>query len=210
MRFPSGLYAITPDWSDTALLIEKVDQIIAGGAAAVQYRNKRADGHLAHIQAETLLARCRAAGVPLIINDDVDLARSIGADGLHVGRGDVTVMRARAILGGDRLIGVSCYQDIALAHRAQRDGADYVAFGSFYPSTTKPGALSAPQEILVRAAAELTLPIVAIGGITPDNALPLLEAGADTVAVISALFDSSSTENVARQFNNLFSIESEQ
>jgi thiamine-phosphate pyrophosphorylase len=210
MRFPSGLYVITPDWADTGKLVEKVGQTIGGGAAAVQYRNKLANGQLAGTQALALLRLCREAGVPLIINDDVALAQRIGADGVHLGTRDVAVRAARQTLGQDRIIGASCYQDLELAQRAQIDGADYVAFGSFYPSPTKSEAEPAPVQLLALAAAELTLPIVAIGGIAPGNALPLLEAGADAVAVISALFDAADTRQVARQFSSLFRVESEQ
>jgi thiamine-phosphate pyrophosphorylase len=210
MRFPSGLYVITPDWSDTGKLVEKVGQAIGGGAAAVQYRNKGAKGQLAATQALTLLRLCREAGVPLIINDDVGLAQRIGADGVHLGKRDVGVFAARRTLGRERIIGASCYQDIELARRAQIDGADYVAFGSFYPSPTKPDAEPAPVQLLALAAAELTLPIVAIGGIAPDSALPLLEAGADAVAVSSALFDAADTGQAARRFSSLFRVESEQ
>jgi thiamine-phosphate pyrophosphorylase len=199
-----GLYAITPDELDTGELARKVRMAVAGGARMVQYRNKSADAMLRREQAAALLALCRAAGVPLIVNDDVDLAESLGADGLHLGREDLSIAAARTRLGKNILLGASCYDRLDLAVNARSAGADYVAFGSAFPSTTKPGATRAPLSLLREARARLACPIVAIGGITRENAHAVIEAGADAVAVISALFDAPDVGRRAREFANLF------
>lgn len=199
-----GLYAITPDELDTGELARKVSMALAGGARMVQYRNKSADAMLRREQGAALLALCRAAGVPLIVNDDVDLAESLGADGLHLGREDLSIAAARTRLGEHRLLGASCYDRLDLAVNARSAGADYVAFGSAFPSTTKPGATPAPLSLLREARARVACPIVAIGGITRENAHAVIEAGADAVAVISALFDAPDVARRAREFANLF------
>lgn len=199
-----GLYAITPETADTAQLLDKTRAALAGGAQLVQYRSKSADVALKHEQATELLELCRDFQVPLIINDDVRLAALIGADGVHLGEDDARLIEARINLGPDRIIGVSCYQDLARALRFEAEGADYVAFGSFYPSPTKPGARPCPLRLLAEAKAKLHLPVVAIGGITLDNARPLIEAGADAVAVISALFDAPDVKACAQAFASLF------
>jgi len=199
-----GLYAVTPDESDIGLLVRKVRKALAGGARILQYRNKSANAALRREQGAALLALCREARVPLVINDDLDLARAIGADGLHLGREDVSIAVARAQLGEDRLLGVSCYDKLELALAAREAGADYVAFGSAFPSATKPEATRAPLSLYREASARLDSPIVAIGGITTENAHAVIEAGADAVAVISALFDAADIEAAARSFSRLF------
>lgn len=201
-----GLYAITPELPDTALLLHKVEQALKGGAAIVQYRTKSSDVALKHEQASELGALCGRFGVPLIVNDDVRLATLVDADGVHLGQDDATLLEARINLGPEKIIGVSCYQDVEHAARMMKEGADYVAFGSFYPSTTKPLARPCPPSILTEAKAKLGVPIVAIGGITPENAKPLIDAGADAVAVISSLFDAEDIQGVAQQFSDLFFI----
>ncbi len=206
--FPSGVYALTPECADTARLLRMVEAALKGGAAAVQYREKTGDVALRHEQASELLPLCRRYGVPLIINDDLRLADLADADGVHLGREDAGLREARIILGPKKIVGVSCYQSLELARQAQADGADYVAFGSFHPSPTKPQALRAPIRLL-HEAAELKLPVVAIGGITAENAVELIEAGADAIAVISALFDAPDVEQAARELNRLFVCESE-
>lgn len=206
--FPAGVYAITPQCADTARLLAMVEAALKGGVSAVQYREKSGDVALRHEQASELLERCREFGVPLIINDDLRLADLVDADGLHVGREDAGLREARLILGPDKLIGVSCYQSLELAKAAEENGADYVAFGSFYPSSSKPDALRAPLDLLVQAQS-LHVPVVAIGGIDASNALPLIEAGADSVAVISALFDAPDIEQAAWRLNRLFVEETE-
>lgn len=207
--FPCGVYAITPECENTAQLLEKVEAALKGGVAAVQYREKSGDVALRHEQASELLELCREYGVPLIINDDLRLADLTGADGVHLGKDDSTLREARLILGAEKFVGISCYQHPGLARAAQAGGADYVAFGSFYPSPTKPQAARATINLLQQAARTLQVPIVAIGGITVDNAKPLIDAGADAVAVISALFDAPDVEAAAHQLNALFVEETE-
>ena len=199
-----GLYAVTPDEPDIGLLVRKVRKALVGGARILQYRNKSANAALRREQSVALLALCREARVPLVINDDLGLARAIGADGLHLGRDDISIAAARAQLGKDRLLGVSCYDRLELALAAREAGADYVAFGSAFPSATKPEATRAPLSLYREASARLDSPIVAIGGITTENAHTVIEAGADAVAVISALFDAPDIEAAARSFSRLF------
>jgi len=207
--FPSGLYAITPETADTERLLTHVEAALAGGVAAVQYRDKSDDVARRHEQASELRVLCQEFGVPLIINDDLRLADLCEADGLHLGRDDDSVAKARVILGPDKFIGASCYQSLELALAAQAEGADYVAFGSFYPSATKPQAMRAELALLHAARAPIHVPIVAIGGITSANALALLDAGADSLAALSALFEAPDIRAAARAFNHLFVSEPE-
>lgn len=201
----SGLYAITPEQADTARLLRQVRAALAGGAAVVQYRSKSRDVALQHEQASELIDLCHAFGVPLIVNDSLRLADLSGADGVHLGREDGSLRQARIVLGAEKMIGVSCYNDLELALAAEAGGADYVAFGSFFPSATKPGAVATPLDLLQEARKRLHVPIIAIGGITPENAPVLIEAGAAAIAVISGLFDAPDIELAARQYSQLFS-----
>ena len=183
----AGLYAVTPDLADTGALAARVSAALEGGARAIQYRNKSADAALRQIQAARL-ARVRAGYPALyIVNDDAALAAAVGADGVHLGEDDGEIAAARRILGPERLIGISCYNDFGLARRAVEAGADYIAFGSFFASSVKPDARRADVALL-RQAKTLGVPIVAIGGITAANARALFAAGADAVAVISDVF----------------------
>ncbi|MGB7290059.1 MAG: thiamine phosphate synthase [Candidatus Macondimonas sp.] len=182
-----GLYAITDGASSPQALAEQVVAWIAGGARMVQYRDKGADAGRRLEEAQALRTVCRAAGVPLLINDDVALALAVGADGVHLGRDDADLRMARARLGPRALIGISAYADLAQALKAVALGADYVAFGRFFPSLTKPNAPPAPVAVLRAARRALSVPVVAIGGITPENARELIAAGADLVAVIGGL-----------------------
>jgi len=200
----SGLYAVTPDDDDTGRLLTRVKAALAGSASLVQYRNKRASAALRREQAIPLLALCRQHHAQLIINDHLDLALEIDADGVHLGGDDDPVSKAREALGPHKLIGVSCYNNMHKALAAERAGADYIAFGSFFASGIKPGAVHASLALLVEAKQALCLPIAAIGGITPANAPQLITAGADMVAVISALFDTADIKITAQQFNQLF------
>jgi thiamine-phosphate pyrophosphorylase len=202
--FPRGLYALTPDEPDTSRLVRQVRAALAGGAAAVQYRSKAAPGALRRAQAAAVLACCRAAGVPLIVNDDLALAEAVGADGVHLGRDDGDLGAARRRLGPGRLLGASCYNRLELAREACAAGADYVAFGAAFASPTKPAAVRAPLELYRDARRVLDVPIVAIGGITVENAPALVAAGVDALAVISALFDAVDVEGRARGFHRLF------
>ena len=206
MRTISGLYAVTLDLADTALLLAKTQDALAGGARLVQYRNKAADENLRRDQAAALRELCRRYSTTLIINDHVELAREIDADGVHIGADDAAVAAARARLGSGKIIGASCYNDLQRARSAAAQGADYVAFGSFFASSVKPGAVRAPLSILQAARQQLGLPMVAIGGITLDNAGELINAGADAIAVISALFAAPDVERAAREFCNLFRV----
>jgi len=199
-----GLYAVTPDWSDTAMLLEKVEAALAGGARLLQYRNKTADGTLRLEQARALVALCHRYRVPLIINDHLELALAVDAHGLHLGDDDGSVARARERLGPGKILGVSCYRRVENALDAARFGVTYVAFGGFYPSRVKPSAERTPLSLLEEAKRRLALPVVAIGGITPDNAPALIAAGADSVAVISALFDAPDVTAAAKRLSSLF------
>ncbi len=209
-EFPGGIYAITPETADTAHLLAQVEAALKGGVAAVQYRDKSADVARRHEQASELVALCRRFGAPLIVNDDLRLADLADADGVHLGRDDGSVREARIILGKGKFIGASCYQSLDLALSAQTAGANYVAFGSFFPSPTKPAAARAGLDLLRAAAPAIQLPIVAIGGITLANAPALLDAGADSLAVLSALFDAADIRAAAQALNQLFATESEQ
>lgn len=202
----AGLYAITPDTEDSRWLLERVQAALHAcaprGWAALQYRNKLAPAGRREEEARALAALCREYGVPLIVNDDIELALAAGADGVHLGRGDGDLASARARIG-TRLLGASCYNDLGAAHRAISAGADYVAFGSVFPSRTKPEAVRAPLA-LFRQARTLGVPLAAIGGITIENAADVIGAGADCIAVISALFDAPDVSERARAFTELF------
>ena len=198
-----GLYAVTPDDMLLPRLSALVGAALAGGARLVQYRNKLAPPPLRRAQAAELLRICRAAGARLIINDDLPLAVALSADGVHLGRDDGDVAQARAALGPDRILGVSCYDDAARAAMAVEAGADYLAFGSMFASSTKPNAVAAPATLLTQAK-RFGLPIAAIGGITLGNAPPLVAAGADMVAVITDLFDAMDIGARAMAYQELF------
>lgn len=202
-RWRRGLYAITPDWTDTARLLAATESILAGGAVLLQYRNKLADAALAHAQASALLGLCHRYEVPLLINDDVALAAAIGADGAHIGRDDGELAAARARLGAQAIIGVSCYADLDRARDAAMGGANYVAFGAMFASPTKPHAPPAPMSLL-GAARTLGKPIACIGGITADNAGTLVAAGADLLAVISDLYEAAEPHERAAAYMALF------
>jgi thiamine-phosphate pyrophosphorylase len=200
---PRGLYLITPDEADTARLLERVRSVLVGGAVLLQYRNKAASAALRREQAREVLALCRRAGLPLVINDDWRLAAQLGADGAHLGGDDGSLAEARAALGPEALLGASCYDQLALAERAAADGASYLAFGAFFPSSTKPGAPSADPGLL-HASRHLNLARVAIGGITPDNAGIVIAAGAEMIAVISGVFDSPDPAASVRAYRRCF------
>ena len=196
-----GLYVITdgprPD------LLGVVAQALAGGARLLQYRDKTADHERRLTEARAIRALCAARQIPLIINDDVELARTVGAAGVHLGEDDVDVAAARIVLGENAIVGVSCYDSLERAQRLVADGADYIAFGAFFPSPTKPHARRASFELL-RQTAALGVPRVAIGGITPDNGGSLIDAGADYLAVISAVFGDPDVRGAAARFAQLF------
>lgn len=189
-----GLYLITPETADSAQLLERVRAVLPF-AALLQYRDKLSDAHVQ--RAHALKALCDEYGVPLIINDDVALAKSVGAAGVHLGEDDGAIANARLQLGDGAMIGASCYDRIDLARAAVAQGADYVAFGALFPSTTKPNARRAMPELFAQAAS-LGVPRVAIGGITPDNMQMAIAAGADLAAVISGVFDAADPVAAAR------------
>lgn len=199
-----GLYAVTPDSGDTDWLARRVEACIAGGAALVQYRAKRASAAVSLVQARTLADVCRAMGVPLIVNDSLELAVAVGAAGVHLGRDDPPVREARILLP-EAIIGASCYADPELrARAAAAEGADYVAVGSMFASGTKTAAPRAPLEAIAKARAASGLPVAAIGGITEGNAAALVGAGADMVAVIAGLFEAPDTQATAARLARLF------
>ncbi len=203
-RWPRrGLYALTPDRLDTVGLCAAVEAALEGGAVLLQYRNKLADAELRRAQASELQSLCARFGVPLLINDDVELARDLRADGVHLGESDADIKAARAALGPKAIIGASCYDDFARAERAAAAGASYLAFGAFFHSSTKPHSRRASLDLL-REAAHFGLPRVAIGGICSDNARPLIAAGADLLAVISDVFDAPNIETAAQRYAPLF------
>ncbi len=198
-----GLYVITPEIADTAALATLVEAILAGGARAVQYRAKDLAPDAALAQARALANLCHARGVPLIVNDSIDLALACGADGVHVGRDDAPIAAARAALPRG-IVGASCYADPQRARAAAAAGADYVAIGSVFASLTKPGAVRAPLEAIGQAARACGLPVVAIGGIDAGNAPAAIAAGAHMVAVIAAVFDAPDPRLAAAAISRLF------
>ncbi len=201
-----GLYAITDStlMADDETLLSCVKQALQGGAAIVQYRDKSTDAERRLRQARALNLLCQQYQVPLLINDDIALALACGAAGVHLGQSDGSHAAARAQLGADAIIGITCHDSLELAAQAQHDGADYLAFGAFFPSQTKPSARPAPMAILAQARSRFALPIVAIGGISVDNAGQLIEAGADMTAVVHALFAADAITARAQQFKNQF------
>lgn len=200
-----GLYAITPDESDTVELMRKVRLALQGGARMLQYRNKSANAALKLQQSQALRQLTREFDSAFIVNDDVLLASQVDADGVHLGGGDGGVAAARALLGNAKIIGASCYNRAPLAFEAVRQGADYVAFGAFFLSGIKPEAMRADVAMLQTVRSELSVPIVAIGGITQQNGVALVTAGADALAVISALWNAPDIEVAAQEFSTLFS-----
>jgi thiamine-phosphate pyrophosphorylase len=197
-----GLYAVTPDALDIEPLARMVEQALAGGAAALQYRNKLLPRDKRLAQAHRLAALAQGYGVPFIVNDDVEIALAVGANGAHLGKDDADLRAARARLAG-KILGASCYDRLEAARAAVAAGADYVAFGAAFASPTKPAAVRAPLSLFGEAKA-LGVPLAAIGGITLENAPQLLAAGADLLAVISDLFDAPDIAARARQYARLF------
>lgn len=200
-----GLYAITPDSEDTEQLCKMVEACILGGARVIQYRNKIAQQPLLTSQADALLAICRSHQIPLIINDHIALCLALNAEGVHIGGDDGDIAATRAKIGLDKILGVSCYGDFARAQTAAELGADYVAFGACFPSTTKPNAQRAELNLFTQAKS-IDLPCVAIGGITLENVGSVVTAGASAVAVIGELFnrDIQDIAPCAQQFSSFF------
>jgi thiamine-phosphate pyrophosphorylase len=195
-----GLYAITPDIVDTGLLARRVEQALAAGVAMLQYRNKMLSREKRLLQAKELAPIARGYGVPFIVNDDVEIALAVGANGAHIGKGDGDLATARSKLGG-KILGASCYDDLEKARAAVKTGADYIAFGSVFPSPTKPDAVRAPLSLFKN---DLGIPLCAIGGITLQNAPALIAAGASLLAVITDLFDAPDIAARAGEYRKLF------
>ncbi len=200
-----GLYAITDcELVTGGELASQVEAALEGGARIIQYRDKSDDRQRRVDEAGRLLQLTKRHNALLIINDDVELAAEIGADGVHLGKHDTSINLARHRLGPDTIIGISCYNRLELAHRAHRAGADYLAFGRFFPSRSKPEAVQATPELLQQARRELHLPLVAIGGITPDNGASLIRAGADMLAVIHGVFGQADIRQACERFRDIF------
>jgi thiamine-phosphate pyrophosphorylase len=200
-----GLYLVTPNWDDTARLLDLSEQALAaGGIALLQYRHKEAGPALREEQAGALLGLCRRYKVPFIVNDHIALCQQIDADGVHVGGTDTEVAQVRSQLGAHKIVGASCYGELALALDAQAAGASYVAFGGFYPSLVKKYAVTTKLEILDQAREATAVPTVVIGGMTPENAAPLVARGADMVAAISSVYQAESVAAAVKRFNALF------
>ena len=199
-----GLYLVTPDWDDTEALIKATEMALTVGVGLLQYRHKTASGELRLEQASALLTLCRQHNVPFIVNDHIDLCLKLDADGIHVGGTDASVAVVRTLIGKEKILGASCYGDFSLAEQAQIAGASYVAFGGFYPSRVKKYEVSTPASIVSKAKAELTVPVCVIGGMTPENAKPLVKEGADIVAAISSVYSAADIATAVREFAALF------
>ena len=200
-----GLYLVTPNWDDTDRLLDLTAQALqAGPIALLQYRHKEASPALRAEQAAALQTLCRRHNVPFIVNDFVDLCEQLDADGVHLGGTDAEVAAVRAQLGAGKIIGASCYGDLPRAIHAQQAGASYVAFGGFYPSRVKQYAVTTQPAILDQARELIRVPTVVIGGMTPENAAPLVARGAHMVAAISSVYQAESVAQAVKQFNTLF------
>ena len=201
-----GLYAITPDSADLNTLIQKTKSAIEGGAFMVQYRSKIQDRDVKMQQCAAILRLCREYEIPCIVNDDVDMCRILEADGVHLGEKDDNIAEVRHILGEDAIIGSSCYDQLDRAKSAQKEGASYVAFGAMFPTSTKPNAPRATLALLKEAKREIQIPIVAIGGITVNNAHDVIKTGIDAIAVITSLYEAKSIKETAETLSKMFQI----
>ena len=199
-----GLYAITPDTADLHTLIQKTQLAIEGGAFMVQYRSKIHDRDVKMQQCAAILRLCRDYKIPCIVNDDVDMCRILEADGVHLGEKDDNIAEVRRILGEDAIIGSSCYDQLNRAKQAQKEGASYVAFGAMFETSTKPNAPRATLELLREAKSQIQIPIVAIGGITVNNAHDVIKTGIDAIAVITSLYDAKTIKETAETFVKMF------
>ena len=202
-----GLYVITDCINlDSGALLERTRHILDAGVSVLQYRDKTTDSSLRLQRATALRRLCSGYDTVFLVNDDVELAVDVDADGVHVGREDAGYPQCRARLGSGAIIGVSCYNQIELALQAQAQGADYVAFGAFYPTSTKHTQFRADAQLLMQGRRRLSIPQVAIGGITPDNGTELVHAGADLLAVVSSVYSSDDPRQVVREFNRMFNV----
>lgn len=206
MNMPStgGIYAITDCENITAdELLNKTESILSVGVALFQYRNKTEDQKNKRALAIELQSLCQQYKTPFIVNDDLKLAKEIAADGIHLGQHDTDIDTARGVLG-DKIIGISCYNDFNRAVIAEQSGADYIAFGSFFPSATKPGAAKANIELIIKSKEKFNIPVVAIGGITPENGKQLINAKVDFLAVINGIYSTDDAATSTLAYNNLF------
>ena len=201
-----GLYAITPDSADLNTLIQKTKSAIEGGAFMVQYRSKIQDRDVKMQQCAAILRLCREYEIPCIVNDDVEMCRVLEADGVHLGEKDDNIAEVRHILGEDAIIGSSCYDQLNRAKSAQKEGASYVAFGAMFPTSTKPNAPRASLALLKEAKREIQIPIVAIGGITVNNAHDVIKTGIDAISVITSLYEAKSIKETAETLSKMFQI----
>ena len=201
-----GIYAITPDQQDRDLLFSMVEQALQGGIALLQYRDKISSAEEMLLRANALHELCLKYQTPLIINDSPELALACHAEGVHLGQGDSPIEYARELLGEKAIIGVTCHHQLDLAMQAEKKGANYIAFGRFYNSTTKPGAALATLELLESAIKQLSLPIVAIGGINQTNCQPLIDNGVSYIAAVEQIFSASNTKESCRLLNRLFTL----
>jgi len=201
-----GVYAITdPGLLSDNILYDRVSQAIDAGISVLQYRNKTASYDLQQQQSEKLNNLCKKNQVLFIINDSIQLAKQISADGVHLGKEDNNISHAREELGEKAIIGISCYNQLPRAIEAQQQGADYIALGRFFPSKTKPHAIAADPQIITQAKQKISIPIVAIGGITAENASTVINAGADSIAVINGIFAQKNVFNAVEELAQLFS-----
>ena len=200
-----GLYAITDQHLISASNFgQAVEQVLQGGASIIQYRDKSDDRNKRLQQASTLRSLCDEYDAVCIINDDIELASAVSADGVHIGKDDTTLKAARETLGDDAIIGVSCYNDLSLAMEAQDNSADYVAFGAMFSSSTKPGAVVCGPDIIAGAKQKLSIPVCTIGGISEHNIQQLVSAGADMAAVISDIFAAEDIKSKAERLSHFF------
>ncbi len=199
-----GLYAITPNMVKTEVLLTKVELVLKGGIALLQYRDKISTPAGKALRAYAIHQLCLKYKVPLIINDDPELALACQAEGVHLGQTDGSIQFARRLLGEKAIIGMTCHHDLSLAITAEKQGANYVAFGRFFHSSTKPGAPFATIETLINAKKTLSIPVVAIGGIKLCNAKPLVDKGADYLAVAENIFSADNVSESCQGFSKLF------
>ena len=199
-----GLYAITPELPDTALLLQQVELALSNGLALLQYRDKTSSPKNKLLRANALQNLCTRFNTPLIINDDPELALACGAKGVHLGQTDGSIHHARKLLGENAIIGITCHHQFELAIEAEKEGADYIAFGRFFNSNSKAGLPLAKTNLLIKAKNKLSIPTVAIGGITHANAQPLIDSGANYIAVIEHIFLATDIPSSCRLFNRLF------
>jgi thiamine-phosphate pyrophosphorylase len=199
-----GLYAITPDTADLDTLIQRTRLAIEGGAFMVQYRSKILNHDVKIQQCAAILLLCREYEVPCIVNDDVEMCRILKADGVHLGEKDDNIAEVRRILGEDAIIGSSCYDQLNRAQKAQKEGASYVAFGAVFETPTKLHAPRATLKLLREAKSQVQIPVIAIGGITMNNAHDVIETGVDAIAVITSLYESNSIKETAETFSRMF------